>query len=226
MRAGGVHIFLHYIPALCALGLPLAYALARGAAGRFGLSPGRLVTAGLLAAIPTGFVFALGFAKGFLVLGRHLTPLLPFVLIALGYAFTVLWAGRRVLDRAVVCVTVLALAASALECRFAYRHQKDDNRGAVAVAKAALEKGEGVWWVADEGSAGYYRLPKSLTPEAGAALVLWKPKPAELALLAPPGLIVLSKPDLFDANSGARDFIKEQGYSLVKTLPAFSFWEK
>jgi hypothetical protein len=226
MRPGGFGIFLPYLPSLCLLGIPLAYALVRAGAARFGLPPGRLGLLCIVLLFPVAFVFALGFIKQFLVLGRHLTPLFPFILCALAYALSHLWASRRLLDRLVVSWIVIALAASALECRFAYRHEKDDNKNACALAKTALAQGEQVWWVADIGAATYYGLPFSPTAQPGSVLLLWKPTLAELAAQKPPALIILSKPDLFDPNSAARDFIKQQGYTQVGALPAFSIWRK
>jgi hypothetical protein len=174
--------------------------------------------------IPTGFVFGVGFARDFLVVGRHLTPLFPVVIYALALAISLLWQRRRFLDRAVVCLIVAGLAVSALEVRFAYRHQKDDNRDAAATAKAALARGEGVWWAADFSSAGYYGLPISRKPEKSMALYLLKPAAAQLAGLPAPGMIVLCKPDLFDSNFATRNYLKDHGYTEVQTFPAFTIW--
>jgi hypothetical protein len=193
---------------------------------RFGLSVQKFTCVLLAVLIPTAFVFTLGFTKHFLVLGRHLTPLFPFVLCSLAFSITQLWHRQRLLDRAAAALIVIALTVSALECRFAWRHQRDDNRGASAIAKAALEHGESVWWVADDASAAFYGLPISRSTIPGSALALWNPVPEQLSALQPPALIVLSKPDLFDANSGARDYLNLHGYKQVQTVPAFTFWKK
>jgi hypothetical protein len=226
VRSGGFGTFLHSLPLLCLLGVPLIYALVCAAAERFGLSLGRLVSICIAVLIPLGAVFALGFAEQFRVLGRHVTPLFPFMLCAVAFAVAFLWSRGRVLDRVAVVLIVIGLATSALECRFAFRHQKDDNRDACAIANATLAQGGTVWWTADDATARFYGLPVSNTPTPGMALFLWKPEPAQVARLAPPTLVVLSKPDLFDTNSGVRDFLKQHGYTQFQELPAFTFWRK
>jgi hypothetical protein len=175
---------------------------------------------------PTAFVIFLGFAKNFLVLGRHITPLFPFVLGATGFGIAFLWSRERFLDRAVAVWLLAALTVSALECRFAYRHKRDDNKDAVAVAKAALAHGEDVWWVADGETARFYQLPVSEAAEPGMAQLLWKKGADELADKKAPEMIVLCKPDLFDPYSGVREFIARHGYEQTGSLPAFSIWTK
>ena len=219
-------LFLPYLPAFCALGAPLLYAFGRGIAVRFGIPGGRFRAISLAVLLPVGFVFALGFVRHFLVVGRHLTPLFVFELGALAFAICHLWERRRLLDRGVVALIVLVLTASALEYRFAYRHERDDNRGAAAISQAALAQGEIVWWGADRDGAMYYGLPFSLEPRAGSVLIQWKPQPAFLAGLEEPALIVLSKPDIFDTYGALRQYIQEHGYVQTQSLPAFTFWRK
>jgi len=226
MRSGGLRIFLSYLPSLCILGIPLIYAVVRARAARFGLAPRLVLPVFLVGVLPTAFVFALGITKHFRVLGRHLTPLLPFVLCGIAVAISLLWARRRPLDRAVAVCVVLALAGSALECRFARRHAKDDNRDAIALGKAALAKGEDVWWAGDPAAANYYGLPFSMEARPGVALFQWDALPAEVAGEKPPDLILLCKPDLFDANSGVRGFIAQHRYSQIEAFPAFSVWRR
>jgi hypothetical protein len=226
MRGREFSLFLPYLPAFCALGLPLVYAFARGAAVRFGIPRARFaaICAGVLG--PAGFVFVLGFTRHFLVLGRHLTPMFVFVLGGLAFAIWHLWSGKRLLDRGVVVLLVLALTGSALEYRFAYRHERDDNRDAAAIAKAALAQGDDVWWAADRDCAAYYGLPFADKQRAGSALIVWKPVPAWLATLNVPTLIVLSKPDIFDANGGLRQYLQQHGYMETESLPAFTLWKR
>jgi len=149
-----------------------------------------------------------------------------FILGAIAFSIYHIWRSRRLVDRAAVLLILLALTASSLEYRFAYRHEKDDNRDAVAIAKAALAQGDNVWWAADQGCATYYALPFTYEPVAGSALIVWKPEPLWLAGLKAPTLIVFSKPDIFDENGGLREYIQQHGYMETGSLPAFTFWRK
>ncbi|HEX4085878.1 MAG TPA: hypothetical protein VHY22_13275, partial [Chthoniobacteraceae bacterium] len=167
IRSSGVRVFLPFIPALCGLGLPLAYAIACGAAEGFGIPKSKRIAIFLAVLIPCAAIFALGYLKHFLVLGRHLMPMFPFLLLAVAFALHRLWDGGRLINRVVVVLVFAGLTASAMECRFAYRHRRDDYCDAAAIVKSALAHGERVWWAGDFGATVYYHLPLSYTLQGG-----------------------------------------------------------
>jgi len=226
IRSGGVALVLSWFPYLCILGIPLLYALAVAARSWFGVPRRLVIPVGLVVLLPTAFVFLLAIKNHYRVVGRHLTPLSAFVVAALAYAIYTLWNRRRALDRVILVWLLLALLLSSLECRFASRHAKDDYRDAASFGKAALARGENVWWVADRISSAYYGLPASPEIRPHAALALWSALPPDLASLQPPALIVLSKPDLFDRCFGVTAYIKQHGYTRVAAFPAFTVWHK
>src|SRR6185295_15583577 len=84
----------------------------------------------------------------------------PALLFWLACGLRELWTrGNRA--RAVVILFIGLNLGSAVSLRFAQRHAKDDYRTAAAIARDTLNRGERVWWCADEGAGLYYRVPFS-----------------------------------------------------------------
>ncbi len=210
-----------FIPGLALLAIPLAWGLFLAARKGFGLSGTRLVTALTLAVIPTLLVFALGYLRHVRMLGRHLTPLFPFILLAEAYVILFLWQSRRPLNRAAATLVIVALALSSIQLRFAPRHAKEDYRSAAALANQALAQGKSVWWAASPDGATYYNLPWAVPIEPGH--VRWiNGVPPDTS--TPPDLIFISKPDLTDPHITLPAFIASHRYHLQAAYPAFSVW--
>jgi hypothetical protein len=222
LRGAEVSLFKPYLLPLCLLAVPMGYALWRGMRVRFGLSRRSLVWIGLAVCLPMAFTFTLGFVKQFRVLGRHLTPMLPYVILAQAFALLYLWRGKW-MDRAAAILLVLGLLLSSYECRFAFRHSKDDYRAASAVAIEALAAGKKVWWVADLTSAVFYRVPLSLEDVPGRVRMIYT-VPPQLTTL--PDEVLLSKPDLCDPSGSVRRFLAERHYRATRSFQAFTVWER
>ncbi len=223
LRAGSVSTLKPYLLPLFLLGLPLACGLIFALRRRFGLPPKLLAAILVIAASPVCLIFALGFLRHARILGRHLTPLFPFILLAEAYALLVLWRSGRVLGRVAAVLIAAALLVSSLETRFGARHAKDDYREAAAAAAAALEQGKTVWWCASRDGAIYYNVPIATEETAGAALWTYG-VPAQYS--APPDEIFMTKSDLSDARGTLAAFIAARGYRLAGRWQAFTLWEK
>jgi hypothetical protein len=227
IREHGFPGFISFLPAICALGLPLGYALARGAGVCFGLPPARRRAIFLAVLIPTAFTFSVGYLRHFLVLARHLMPLFPFILAALTVSLSRIWERGRPLGRALAVLAIVMLTVSSLEIRFAYRHRRDDYRDAAADAIAALRHGEKVWWAADSGALDYYNIPAtSDPPEPGQAWMLWNVPQTQLETQPLPDLIVYTKPDLFDRAGTLAAYIAQHHYHQAASYPAITTWRK
>ncbi len=180
----------------------------------------RLWTALLLySVVPVIFVTMLALIAPFRLLGRHLTPLAPVLFVILGYAATApaRWCANWFF--------IPLWLVSALMLRIEPRHHRDDYRDAAREAKAALAKNELVWWSADSSGAAYYGVPLGGATEGCAVLVV-RPSPADLAQLPAPGLVVVSKPDIYDPNGELGSFLREHSFAPVRILPAFKIWRR
>ena len=138
LRQNSVSSIPRYLFPLLLLGIPLFWGLVVAGRRRFGIRPAHLTSIILLIGSPVFLIFALSYLRHARILARHLTPLFPFILITQAYIVVIFWKSGRRLNRVAAILIIIALTLSSFETRFAFRHSKDDNRDAVAVAKEYL----------------------------------------------------------------------------------------
>jgi len=137
------------------------------------------------------------------------------------------WSRRDRISRLATGIFLLLSLASCLSFRFAARHQKDDYRGATAIAETALRRGGRVWWSADAHAAVYYHLPiNSGTNETNGAFLAENMTTDMLSQLPEPDLIVVSKPDIYDARGALAQFIQHSSFIKSATPQAFAIWQR
>lgn len=190
-------------------------------------------------ALTLALLFAVGTAKHWRVLGRHMMPLVLFdaTLIALGIEVLLRrcasLAARVAMPLAGVAALV-ALLVSSVEVADAPRHQREDFRGAVQKASAIVREGGGVWWVAVSYGPDFYGLPLTALGRCGdggaAAAVLFQgPALDELERCAEPRLIVVGRSEASDqagavaryaAEHGFRDAGDVRGFEMLVRPPA------
>lgn len=175
----------------------------------------------LLAALVVGFPFW----------GRHLAPVFPAFVAAVGWVF---FLGRRAPSLAIKisALTLLALLlASSLMLRFAPMHAKDDYRSAVALALETVNEGGTVWLAADRSAAQFYGLATIVHDgtqleafETQGAFMANSRKAQYFASLPTPSLVILSKIDVYDTNGQLQQWLAENKYTLKGKLSAFAFF--
>ena len=159
--------------------------------------------------------------------GRHLAPLLPFVVVLVAFAAQARGEnGSRWSRHWLAFALAIPLLASALFLRFGPAHRKDDYRGAVQVALRALEAQRTIWWSADaEECAAYYGLTAArATALGGRFLPCYPTRPEVLTNGPPPDVIFLSKPDVHDVQGFVQEYLRRPGYVLSGRLSAFEVW--
>ena len=156
------------------------------------------------------------------LLGRHFTPLLPFLLILLAIGFEQILFSKRRWLRAAAIIAIVVLLVSALEIRFAPQHQRDDYRSAANLARNAIAANEKVWWIADDLTGAYYKLPLD-SPNLTLSSSLTE---SSLANVAMPDLVYLSKPDIYDPRGKIDNYLREHDFKVTRVLPAFQILER
>jgi hypothetical protein len=176
---------------------------------------------------------AVGVFGDFRVVGRHLTPLLPFFLILLSIAAAALWqGGLGIAGRTIAILAILATLGSALAYRTGARHTKDDYRSAASLAHDTLAEGGTVWWAADPAGARYYHLdlgvlsataPRPIV-SANRAHLAWNVQESVAAMLPGIDMVILSKPDIYDEQGTLRKLLASHKYTLHAAKQSFRIY--
>lgn len=166
--------------------------------------------------LPLVLVLAAGLFTHTRLLGRHLTPLLPFVLAPIAIGVAELVSSKLLAARIAAICVVFVFIGSALSIRFAPRHQRDDYRDAVAFARDAIAGGQRVWWNADLPTAQYYGLPLD-SPQL---------RVSSMPTGNAPDVVILSKPDIYDSAGVVRKFLVAEKFSATQKLPAFQIFRR
>ncbi len=219
LRAQGFGELAPFLPFL-ALGAGAVLVLLLAALGSLKERMGKREIVFFLIAVagPLLLVLAAGVSGRMRLLGRHLTPLLPFLLALLAIGLTnclkAFSAWKKIAGWAALAVLLL----SALEVRFAPRHRRDDYRSAAMVARQAQQEGKAVWWLADISTGLYYEVPLD-SAQVDAS-------PDRPQTQTPPEVVIFSKPDVYDGSGKAQAYLRENDFRLVQTLPAFTIWRR
>lgn len=229
LRSQGASSLLPYAGQLAVLAV--AFTVAFLMAGRNWVSsPERrkLVVRLLLSVFLVSIVmFLIGILAGFRLLGRHFTPVVPLVMVAVGCTVFILFKRRELLPRLAALLLLTTLVVSSLSLRLDPRHRKDDYRQAAASARLTVRAGGTVWWAADQAGASYYGLHTgSKAALENESLYLPNPTSSDLNDRAAPDMVVISRPDLFDHRGFLRRYVRVNHYSLVAVPPAFQIWRR
>lgn len=185
--------------------------LCSGASGRMRLA------VGLAVGFPLVVFVGIGELMDFRVLGRHLSPLLPAVVLPLAYALDGFVSERplsRRFWRIMAAGAVTVMFASALSVRFSPRHARDDFRGAAAVALQAFEQGKVVWWRADMNVARYYAYRRGGMSLVQAIQPWESNRPASLLGT---DLVIVNRPDLYGFGQDDREELRDNYFELSDT---------
>jgi hypothetical protein len=159
------------------------------------------------------------YLKGSPFWGRHLASSFPIFALLLGFTIGVIRARAKCAGTILLSLLMVCWLTSSLQLRFADRFSKDDYRGAALHAKTALAKGEAVIWGANVCGARYYGV-------AGDRLrMVFNPSGEEVAQFAErPVIVILSKPDVYDAYGSLRKYLERNTAEVVATLHAFTIY--
>ena len=223
LRGDWLHALIKYLPAVS---VGAAAALGLCAAGvaqlRSKATSDRILLVCLAVALPAVVVVLAAMATHLRLVGRHFTPMLPYLLILLAFGLRRTIFSGRAMDRVAGAVALTVLFSSALQIRFAERHNRDDYRSAAAETRTALAQGRVVWWAADVNAASYYQVPLD-SPN----LILSSNLSDEsLHAVAEPDLVCLSKPDIYDPSGRIAHYLQQHHFKEIRQLWAFEIFER
>ena len=163
---------------------------------------------------------------------RHYSAAFPCYVTALALALRPLLVSQRKLARLVPVFLLFLLVAALLGIHLGSEHKKEDYRWAAQAALQAQQEGKNVWWCGGGSAAMYYGIQfDSSAPRASGIHMLtnrqWDgkfPLVIEGIESGIPDEVIISRPDVHDANGAVRDFVCEKGYRLEASRGSFDIW--
>jgi hypothetical protein len=185
-----------------------------------GATPRRIVTGVVCAAVlPILLLAAVGMLMDFRVLGRHLSPTIPAVLLPIAHCLNTEVTSRRMPLLFGVSTCILMLASS-LGVRFLERHSKDDYRQASSIVIDALKQGKRVRWQADMNATRYYAYRQGGASYINAIQQLESDPPGLMFA----DLVIINRPDLRYQGKDHRQLLSRNSFELTKTFHGFEVW--
>ena len=186
----------------------------------------RVLLVAALVLIPFLVLCAIGITTRFRVLGRHATPLLPFVWVVLIFGISRIVQSKARTALIVAGMFCCLSLVSSLSIRFAARHEKDNYKDAAAFARRAALGGGTVWWNADSFGADYYNLSPNDTTLGRRVNVVINTSAEDLKKLPEPGTVVISKPDIYDLDGAVAEYLAAHHYDIAARFSSFVIWKK
>jgi hypothetical protein len=170
--------------------------------------------------LPILVLTVVGLAQDFRVLGRHLSPAMPAVLLPIAAAFT--QTGPSRLRPAILATLATAfMLASSISLRFLERHARDDYRKATAFVIQSLKQSKTVWLQADMNATRYYAYREGGMPLVNAIQILQSEPPSGLMFA---DVVVINRPDLRFRDGKYRDDMKRNSFKPAASFTGFEIW--
>ncbi|MEP2777042.1 MAG: hypothetical protein ABJQ29_12675 [Luteolibacter sp.] len=174
--------------------------------------------------LPVTVFAAVSVIANFSILGRHMSPLIPALLVPLACCCDV--AVRKFRSRPFVAVAVSAVIAcgiaSSAMLRFSERHERDDYRSATHLALKALRDGQTVLWQGDMNAPRYYAYREGGMPLVNYLQRLESEMPSSRMFA---DIIFINRPDLRFEGADHLPILKRDGFELKERFPGFEIWE-
>jgi hypothetical protein len=174
------------------------------------------------ALLPLLILATVGTLMDFRVVGRHLSPAIPAILLPLAGCLQATGRLRRFALPLGIGACLL-MVASSLGIRFLERHAKEDYRKATAMAIEALENGKRVWWQGDMNTPRYYAFRQGGVRMIHRIQVLESDPPTSPMFA---DIVFINRPDIryFNTNLDYRTHLKRNFFHLAEKFPGFEVW--
>lgn len=178
-----------------------------------------VVAVAVAALLPLSALALVGFLEDFRVLGRHLSPAIPAVLLPLALCWQV--GVRKNTPALVLAVSSsLVLLFSSLSLRFQEKHARDDYRTATTLAIDALKANKRVLWQADMNSPRYYAYKIGGMAYVNAIQQLESDPPGLLFA----DIVVVNRPDIRFKGVDYLDKLRKNNFKLESEFTGFQIW--
>lgn len=171
------------------------------------------------AGIPMAVLACVSVIANFSVLGRHMSPLIPWLLVPVGWFFRE--SLRKKVWLAVALPVMAGAVISAVILRTAERHKRDDYRQATALVVEDLKKGRTVQWNADMNTPRFYVYREGGMAMVNAIQIMQSERPETLLMV---DVVYINRPDLYFPKKNHAEMLTAKGFILEKELKGFEIW--
>lgn len=178
-----------------------------------------LIGVSCAAALPVLILAVVGIVMDFRVLGRHLSPGIPAVLLPIAVCLGMAASNKVAL--AVGSLSVFIGIASSASLRFLEKHARDNFRGATRIASDAMAEGKTVLWSADMSTPCYYAYREGGIPAFHRILRLKSEAPSGYMFA---DLVILNRPDIGYKGLDHEKELKQAAFEKDGDLTGFEIW--
>jgi len=180
------------------------------------------VAVALAVGVPLLALAAVGLLMDFRVLGRHLSPMLPAVLLPIALALESGIARKSIRSTVLAVLAFFFMLASALSLRFFDQHARDDYRSAANLALDAMAAGRTVVWSADMNCARFYAYQRG-GMEWVNRIQKWETgRPASLFFVH---MVVINRPDVYALSQHHRNALEADFTPTDHPPRGFEIWK-
>lgn len=177
-----------------------------------------LVGVALCVLLPMLVLAAAGMLMGFRVLGRHLSPALPAVLLPIA----ALLSAPGFMRKLPALLAAAVFLVSSVIVRLEERHARDDYRRATGIAITSLQQGKQILWKADMNAPRYYAFVEGGRQLTHLVQGMESNPPSGLMFA---DLIVVNRPDLRFGGKDYRKELRTNRFELKEEFTGFEVWE-
>lgn len=156
----------------------------------------------------------------FQVLGRHLSPAIPALLLPLAACLSA-DSPKKIPAVFIGAAAILVSLTSALLLRFNPIHFRDDYRTVSHLAIALLDENQTLLWKADTAAPSYYAYRKNRPSASDTFMHLEAHPPA----IEASDYIIINRPDLRFPGIDHKAYLLENGFTLTHTPKGFEIWK-
>lgn len=160
----------------------------------------------------------------FQVLGRHLSPCIPALLLPLATSLTGSPFGKKIPAIPAIPIGAAALLislTSSILIRFSPTHFRDDYRTASHLAIRLLDEGKTLLWKADTAAPSYYAYRQSRPTLSQTFFALEASPPT----IESADYIFINRPDLRFPGTDHHTLLTAKGFHLTPSPKGFEIWE-
>ncbi len=170
--------------------------------------------------LPILLLATVGVIADFRVLGRHLSPAIPAVLLPLALCLATPWK-KQPFAVAVGTLAILLSITSAVSLRLLEKHGRDDYRAATRIALQALAEGKAVLWQADMSTPCYYAYRDGGLPAFHNALRLKSETPSGFMFA---DVVILNRPDIGYRGQDHNKTLEQAAFVKTDAFNGFEVW--